>query len=199
MRDSKSQAWIYDRCLLSISCVGTKLPLISRHEELKYLCGAEPWSARQIRGKEKGTEKAASQPPGGSKLDEGTGPTLSQPSGRVSAAHICTMEPHWGHPQRAPKERPTVQAKHTLLQSVRTQSLKFPTFFLPGLFIEPLQRGLLGFGGSLLYVSMEEGGNRTLQVFILKVYHAFGWLLVPKLIMLVEEVWKQNRQNTESK
>lgn len=53
--------------------------------------------------------------------------------------------------------------------------------------------------GSLLCVGMKEGGNRTLQVFILKVYHTFGWLLVPKLIMLVEEVQKQNKQSMESK
>lgn len=54
-------------------------------------------------------------------------------------------------------------------------------------------------GVSLLCVDMEKGGNQTLQVFILKVYHAFGWLLVPKLITLVEEVQKHNRQNVESK
>lgn len=67
-------------------------------------------------------------------------------------------------------------------------------FFFParGLFTELVQRSLLGMEGSLLCVDMKEGGNRTLQVFILKVYHAFGWLLVPKLIML----WKRYRNRT---
>lgn len=82
-----------------------------------------------------------------------------------------------------------------------TGSEIFPFFFFPagGLFTESVQRSLLDMEGSLLCVGMKEGGNRTLQVFILKVYHTFGWLLVPKLIMLVEEVQKQNKQSMESK
>lgn len=68
-----------------------------------------------------------------------------------------------------------------------------------GLFTVPVQRSLPGIEGSLLCVGTKEGGNRTLQVFILKVYHAFGCLLVPKLIMLVEEVQKQNKQSMENK
>lgn len=75
-------------------CFLSRLLLIPRNEELKYLCGAEPWSARQIRGKDKGTERAVSQPPGSSKLDEGTAPTPSQPFGDASAAHICATELH---------------------------------------------------------------------------------------------------------
>lgn len=67
-------------------------------------------------------------------------------------------------------------------------------FFFPAgdLFTDLVQRGLLGMEASLLCVGMKEGGNRTLQVFIVKVYHAFGWLLVSKLIML----WKRYRSRT---
>ncbi|TRZ12400.1 hypothetical protein HGM15179_014704 [Zosterops borbonicus] len=68
-----------------------------------------------------------------------------------------------------------------------------------GLFTDLVQRSLLGMEGSLLCVDMKEGGNRTLQVFILKVYHAFGWLLVPKPNHAVEEVQKQNKESMERK
>lgn len=78
-----------------------------------------------------------------------------------------------------------------------TVSEIFPLFFFfffpaGGLFTDLVQRSLLGMEGSLLCVDMKEGGNRTLQVFILKLYHTFGWLLVPKLIML----WKRYRSRT---
>lgn len=86
-----------------------------------------------------------------------------------------------------------------LLQSVRTQILKFSHVFSAWAVHRAITKRPSGIGGSLLCIGMVEGGNRTFQVFILKVYHAFGWLLVPKLIMQVEEAWKHNRQNTESK
>lgn len=72
----------------------SRVPLISRNEEPKYLYGAESWSARQIHGKDKGTERAVSQLSHGSKLDEGIAPTLSQPFGDASTAHICATELH---------------------------------------------------------------------------------------------------------
>lgn len=65
----------------------SRLPLISRNEELKYLCRAEPWSARQIHGKDKGTERAVSQPSRSSKLHEGIAPTLRWRC--FSSPHLC--------------------------------------------------------------------------------------------------------------
>lgn len=96
-----------------------------------------------------------------------------------------------------PRKDPVFKQNKSCLRMSGHSVWNFSTiffFFFPagGLFTDLVQRSLLGMEGSLLCVDMKEGGNRTLQVFILKLYHTFGWLLVPKLIML----WKRYRSRT---